>query len=510
MARLSPERLALLRKMLAEQGIEPRSGSAIPRRATSGPARVSFGQRRLWFEEQLEPGTSLYNDSLCVSITGGALDEDLFERSLQEVVARHEVLRTAFVSEGGQPLQLVQEHGRIPLRRFDLRACEPEQREREIERLLLEDVRGTFDLTAPPLVRGTLLRRADDAWEFALTMHHIVSDGVSYSILWRELGHCYAARLAGRQPALEPLPIQYADYAEWERARTSEERVREGVDFWAQALGKSRPEVALPLDFPRASVPRHRGAFHRFRFPEALLASLGEFCRREQLTSNWIFVAGYCALLHGYSGQLDLTIGMPSSTRTERELEDLIGFFVQTLLLRNDLGGDPTFRELVERTRARALDMSRWEDIPFDRIVQAIRPGRGTAVPLIQAWIAPMKDLMPKLELAGMRTSYRIVDPKNARFDLCLILDETSEGIEAYFEYDVDLFRPATVRSMAERYLALLRQVVDHPATRLELLSRTLARTNPLPAATPLDASALARPEGKKPIPKARRRVADG
>lgn len=508
----SPERLALLRKMLAAKGIERREQQVVPRRGREGPARVSFGQRRLWFEEELHPGTSLYNDSLCVSLAGAALDEDLFERSLQAVVGRHEILRTVFENHGGEPMQVVLPpgpNGTIPLRRVDLRDLGPAEAERELERLLLEDVRGPFALDRLPLARATLARRADDAWEFALTMHHIVSDGVSYAILWRELGLAYEAGLRGAEAALEGPPVQYADYAEWERSRMDEERLERGVRFWQEALGTDRPEVALPLDFPRPASAAHRGAFHRFRFPAALARALDEHCRREQVTSNWVLLAAYYALLHAGSGQTDVTVGMPSSTRSERELEGVIGFFVQTMLLRNDLSGDPSFRELVARTRRRALEMSRWEDIPFDRIVQAIRPRGGPEAgraPLIQAWIAPMKDLMPKLELPGMRSSYRIVDPKNARFDLCLILDETSEGVEAYFEYDVDLFRPATIRALAERFQAILRRVIERPEARLGELA-DVARAVEV---TREPAGAGRREGPRKKIAKARRRMAEG
>ncbi len=502
MTRPSPERLALLRRMLAEQGLGAPLGRSIPRRPGAGPAPVSFGQRRLWVEERLHPGTSLYNDSLCVSLAGGALDEELVERSLAEVVARHEVLRTGFEERDGEPLQVVRPRARLALRRADLRALAPEARAAELERLLLEDVRAPFDLAAPPLARASLVRVADDAWELGLTMHHLVSDGVSYSILWRELGRLYAA--GGAPDALEPLPIQFADFAAWERARADEERVRAGLDFWVRALGRERPALELPLDFPRPAAPAHRGAFCRFRFPPELCAALERSCRREQGTSNQVLVAAYCALFSSLSGQTDLTIGMPSSTRRLPELEGLIGFFVQTRLLRNDLSGDPSFAELLARTRERTLAAAAWDDVPFDRVVRAIRPEGAGETPLIQAWIAPMKDLMPKLELAGLSSRYRIVDPRNARFDLCLILDETAAGVEAYFEYDVDLFRAATVRALAERYLALLRIVLEHPETRLSSLAAALARLAPLPAQ---DAPRRA---GPRRIEAARRRVETG
>ena len=475
MGQPSNARIALLQKMLKEKGIEKRAG--IPRRADStSDAPLSFGQLRLWFLDQYEPGTSLYNDALALSIRGVELDIERFRRAFDEVVDRHDVLRTSFPTVNGEPVQRLfprasDEARALPFRVVDLRA-RPDAAA-ELEALQLEDVRGPFALDRLPLIRVTLARMGDTEYVFCLTMNHIVSDGVSYGIIYSELGAIYEALGAGRALELEPLPIQFADYAAWERATFDEATIARHLPYWKRKLGGELPRLAWPA---KAATPRNRGAYHRFRFDDGLYEALCEYCRTEQVTSNWVLMGAYYALLHGFGGQVDVRVGTPSSSRKRPELEGLVGFFVQTVLLRVDLSGNPTFRELLTRVRQTALEAAAHEDVPFDRIVQAIRPRRDPDdVPLIQAWIAPMKDLMPTLELPGASSSYEIVDGKNARFELALILDEARGGVEAFFEYDVDLFAPETVRDIADRYVRTLRQAVEHPETTLRLLSETVA-----------------------------------
>ncbi|MEW6074539.1 MAG: condensation domain-containing protein [Planctomycetota bacterium] len=476
MARPSARKLELLRKLMREKGLGGRPTVAIPRRSGGGDAPLSFDQRRLWFLDRLEPETSLYNDELVLRIEGRGFDPDRLDRSLQEVVRRHEILRTTFHEVAGEPIQRVHPELQLPLPRLDLRDRPAAAAAEECARILLDLVRAPFHLDRLPLVRTVLLRLADEAWELGLAMHHIVSDGVSYGIVYRELGALYAAAAAGEDSPLPPLPIQYADYAAWERATITEEAIRAKLPFWRGHLAGGPDLVRLPFAKPRAGHRTHRGAFHRFRIPDPLHAALAAFCRREEVTSNWVLLAGWFATLHLFTGQTDLRVGVSSSARTHTALEGLVGFFVRTLLVRGDLSGDPPFAMLVRRTRERALEASRYEDVPFDRVVRELRPpGRAGDAPIVQVWFGHMRDVIAPMPLPGLRTSYEIVDPGNARFDLCLILDETERGIECYFEYDVDLLAAATVTSMAERYADLLGLVLDHPQTRLGLLRETLA-----------------------------------
>jgi hypothetical protein len=482
MVRPTPKKLELLKRLLEEKGIRAAETPAgIPARGTDGDRRLSLGQERLWFLEELEPGTSLYNDALVLSIRGVELDPTVFRAALQEIVRRHTVLRATCQRGPDGPVQRVHATARLghelPFEVHDL-AGQPDA-SAQAARLFLSDTQAPFALDRLPLLRARLVRLAPGEWQFGLAMHHIISDGVSYGVVYRELGALYTAFAAGRPSPLPELPIQFSDYAAWERERITPERIEEGLAHWKRTLGGALPRLAWPA---RAATPRQRGAYHRFRFPDGLYAALTDFCRREHVTSNWVLLAAYLAFLHVLTGQEDLRIGNPSSTRKHKDLENLIGFFVQTVILRVDLAGNPTFRELLERTRRTALEAARHEDVPFDRIVHALRAqGNRPEAPLIQAWIAPMKDLMPVLELPGATSSYEIVDGRIARFELALILDEARGGVSAFFEYDTDLFDPEGVERFAERYMRILRQVVDHPETTLQLLRETTGAAPPAP-----------------------------
>ena len=490
MARPTPEKLALLRKMLAQRGIEKAATTGtVPRRTAGGDAPLSNGQTRLWFLDQFEPGSSLYNDALALTIRGIELDVDVFRRALQEVVRRHEILRTVFLTGPDGPVQRVLpvESARLgeelPLRVVDF-VSDGDGTEK-LKELLLEDVQRPFDLDRLPLLRSMLARTAPKEWVFSLAMHHIISDGVTYGVIYEELGALYRAYASDRDSPLEEPAVQFSDFAQWERDRVGEDEIARMLPFWTRYLGGELPALRWPAKKVR---PRNEGAYYRFRFPDALYAELQAFCREGQVTSNWVLIATYLVLLHTLGEQEDIRIGTPSSTRKHGELEKMLGFFVQTVILRVDLAGNPSFRELLDRTRATALEVSKYEDVPFDRVVQAIRPRRDERLaPLIQAWIAPMKDLMPTMELPGATSSYEIVDGKIARFDLALILDEARGGVSAFFEYDTDLFDGQVVSRLADRYMRLLRQAVQHPDTTLRLFREMAgpvdgAATPPKPA----------------------------
>ncbi|HED65928.1 MAG TPA: hypothetical protein ENJ09_10280 [Planctomycetes bacterium] len=506
MARLTPEKLALLRKRMAAKGIEKKRSAVIPRReGASDEAPLSNGQSRLWFLDQFDPGSSLYNDSLALTIRaaepGFELDVDAFRRAFAEVLRRHEVLRTSFHNGPTGPVQHIHpvEEARlgeeIPFVVRDLRELGETNARAELERLLLADVQEPFQLDRLPLLRVLLARVTDDEWVFGLPIHHIVSDGVSYSIIYAELAALYRAYTAGRPSPLEELPIQFADFAAWEHGKLDEAWIEEKLGFWKRYLGGDLPRIAWPA---KDAQPKNRGAYHRLRFSDALYSALQRFCRENEVTSNWVLMAAYFVMLHTLGGQEDIRIGTPSSTRKHAELEGLVGFFVQTVLLRVDLSGNPSFREVLARTRATALEVSKVEDVPFDRVVRAIRPQRrNDQVPLIQAWIAPMKDLMDPPRIPGAETSYEIVDGKIARFDFAIILDEARGGVTGFCEYDTDLFEPEVAAELSDRYQAILRQAVDHPDTTLKLFRGTF----PAPAKPGLSS-------GPTPLPRTQRRRA--
>ena len=512
MARPSANKLELLKKLMREKGMGDGPSSGIPRRTGGGDAPLSFSQRRLWFLDQLEPGTSLYNDELTLRVSGGVLDEERFEICLGQVVQRHEVLRTTFHDVGGEPVQRVHPGNPVSLERIDLRVQPEPARTAECARILRDRVREPYRLDQLPLARAVLIRLGDERYEFGLTMHHIVSDGVSYGVVYKEMGLLYAAGRPGSASPPAPLPIQFADYAAWERETITEETIQGKLGFWREYLADTPPLLELPFAKPRIGHRTHRGAFHRFSFPTPRYEALQAFCRDAQVTSNWVLLAGYFATLHLFTAQTDLCIGVSSSSRTRTELEPLIGFFVQTLLVRSDLADNPTFEELIRRTRARALEVSKHEDVPFDRVARELRrPGRSIDVPLIQVWFGHMRDIIPPMELPGLDTSYEIVDPGNARFDLCLILDEARGGLDCYFEYDVDLLPAETVARFAALYMDLLSLVLEHPRTRLDLLRETFPSPHAPPRADEPESEAP-RPPAKslKKLKKVRRRTLEG
>lgn len=503
MARPSSERLALLRKMMAQKGIEKtEQASTIQRRAKAGDAPLAGAQARLWFLDQFEPGSALYNDSLALTIAGIELDVQLFQRAFQEVLRRHEVMRSTFHTGPEGPLQRlvsmqeVRASGVMELKLHELLG--EADAESRLEELLLADVQEPFQLDRLPQWRGMLVHVAPRRWVFALTMNHIISDGVSYGILYRELGDLYRAYAAGRSSPLAELPIQFSDFAQWEHDRTPESRILELLPFWKRYLGGELPALRWP---GKAGKPEHQGAYHRFQFNDAFYRKLQEYCRREQVTSNWVLMAAYFVLLNSFAGQEDLRIGTPSSIRKHSELEPLVGFFVQTVVLRLNLKDNPSFVELLRLTRQTALEVQKHEDVPFERVCQAIRPRGQSAdeVPLIQAWIAPMKDLMEVMQLPGAECSYQIVDGKIARFDLALILDEARGGIQGFFEYDTNLFDEQHIAQFERKYTAILHQALEHPETKLRAFRELLAPE-------PDNLTQAAEPSSKKKIKRTKRR----
>jgi len=479
MARPSSERLALLRKMMAQKGIQKtQAAGTIQRRSSPGDAPLAGAQARLWFLDQFEPGTALYNDSLALTIEGIDLEPELFQRAFQEVLRRHEVMRSTFHTGPEGPVQRLlsmqeaEASGVMKLRVH--RLVGKQDAEAQLAALLLADVQEPFALDRLPQWRGVLVEVSAKRWVFGLTMNHIISDGVSYGIIYKEIGDLYRAFSAGRPSPLEDLAIQFSDFAQWEHDRTPESRILELLPFWKRYLGGELPALRWP---GKQAKPKNIGAYHRLRFSDALYKKLQEYCKREQVTSNWVLMAAYFVLLNSFAGQEDLRIGTPSSIRKHSELEPLVGFFVQTVVLRLNLQDNPSFKELLKLTRQTALEVQKHEDVPFERVCQAIRPRGQSAgqVPLIQAWIAPMKDLMEVMQLPGATSSYQIVDGKIARFDLALILDEARGGLQGFFEYDTSLFDAQHIAQFEKQYTSILHQALEHPETKLRVFRELLA-----------------------------------
>ena len=431
---------------------------------------LSYQQRRLWFLKQLEPDDPSYNMAGALLLKG-RLDAEALERCFDEIVGRHEPLRTAFVEVDGEPVQSIEPDTRLTLPLVDLSAL-PEGAKRErLEALLREEAERPFDLNCCPLLRTRLLRLDEDVHVLQLTMHHIISDGWSMGVLLRELRALYESRTGGAPAELPELPVQYGDYALWQRERLEGGELERQLAYWEERLAGLPESLELQTDRPRRAGHRQRGASVTFALPEALTSALKAVSRREGATLFMTLLAGFEALLYRHTGQETFAVGTPVAGRAREELKDLIGFFVNTLALRADLSGDPMFAELLGRVRAEALGAYAHQEAPFERVVERLRPARALdRSPIFQVMLAldntPQEEL--KLgELAAERVELR---DASVKYDLSLSLREEGGALSATLGYDADLFDEATVRALAGRYELLLEGVAADPARRVSQL----------------------------------------
>ncbi|HEU4560010.1 MAG TPA: amino acid adenylation domain-containing protein, partial [Longimicrobium sp.] len=447
----------------------PRDGSPLP---------LSFAQQRLWFIDQLEPGSTTYHIPFALRLRG-ALVRGALVRALDRIVARHEALRTAFHAVDGEPVQRIApvDESAFRLVEHDLHAA-PDA-EGELHRLVSDEARAPFDLEHGPLIRGRLVRMEADDHVLLLTMHHIVSDGWSMGVLHRELGALYAAFARGEPDPLPPLPVQYADYAVWHRRWVEGEVLRRQADYWRQTLAGAPELLELPADHARPARQDFAGASLPIRLDEPLTAALKTLGQRYGATLHMTLLAGWAAVLARLSGQDEVVVGTPIANRGRSEIEGLIGFFVNTLALRVDLSGSPSVAELLARVKERSLGAQHHQDIPFEQVVELVQPVRSLAhTSLFQVMFAWQNAPGGRLELPGLTLG--LLDPAgssaqvSAKFDLALSLWEDGGRIEGFVEYATALFERETV----ERWLGYLRRVLEGMVAdelgtveRLELLS---------------------------------------
>jgi amino acid adenylation domain-containing protein len=468
LAALSPEKRALLEAMLKKKGVAAPEG--ISRRADGGPAPLSFQQERLWYLDQLEPGRAAYNIPVTQLLTG-ALDVDALRRALTEVVRRHESLRTVFSARDGAPVQVALPPAAVPLPVDDLADVPAEVRDGAVERWVHTQAAGPIDLAAGPPFRAGLLRLDAERHVLAMTLHHVVGDGWSLGVLFRETAVLYAAFTAGRPSPLPPLDIQYADYAAWQRARLAGDALDQQLAWWRERLEGAPAVLELPTDHLRAAAPSGRGGRERHHFDAALLAELRAVARAENATLFHVLLAAFALLLGRYAGQQDVLVGSPVAGRAHRETEALIGFFVNTLVLRTDLSGDPTFRELVGRVRDATLAAHAHPDLPFERLVEELRPERSRAhTPLFQVMFVLQNSLGSRTEMPGLTVQAVEKGAPEAKFDLTLSMVEGGTGLAATVDYAADLFDPETVRRMIASLGVLLRAAAADPGRRLSAL----------------------------------------
>ncbi|HEX5727195.1 MAG TPA: amino acid adenylation domain-containing protein, partial [Longimicrobiaceae bacterium] len=421
------------------------------------PLPLSFAQQRQWFIDQMEGAGAAYHVASRVRLRG-PLDRTALARALERIVARHESLRTTFPAVQGEPEQRItpaDEHG-FTLRDYDLTGCADV--EGELRRLAAEEVAAPFDLAVGPLVRGRLVRMGPEDHALLLTMHHVVSDGWSIGVLYRELGALYAAFARGEGDPLSPLPVQYADYAAWHRRWVSSDAVEAQAEYWTQTLAGAPELLELPTDHPRPAKQDFAGASVDVELDEALTAALRTLSQRHGATLFMTLLAGWAAVLARLSGQDDVVIGTPSANRGHAEVEELIGFFVNTLALRVDLSGSPSIAELLGRVKERALGAQHHQDIPFEQVVELVQPVRSLGhSPLFQVMFAWQNAPDGTLELPGLAVGGGAAESDTAKFDLTLTLWEDGGRIVGSVEYATALFERTTV----ERHLAYLRRVLE-------------------------------------------------
>jgi amino acid adenylation domain-containing protein/non-ribosomal peptide synthase protein (TIGR01720 family) len=430
---------------------------------------LSFAQERLWFLDQLVPGSPFYSESAALRLKT-PINVPAMERSLGELVRRHEVLRTTFIVVNGRAVQVVSPPKSLPLPIVDLRRVPEADRDVTALRHATEEARGTFDLSKGPLVRTTLLRLGEQDYVFLLTMHHIICDGWSLNVFWRDLGAIYSAFCAFRPSPLAELPIQYADFSIWQREQLQGEVLRKQLNYWKERLN-NLPVLQLPSDHPRPAVFSYRGDIVYRVFPSSLLAGLKSVSQQEKSTLFMTLLAAFKVLLHRYTGQMDIVIGSPIANRNRVEIEDLIGFFVNTLVMRSDLSGNPTFREFLRRVREMARGAYAHQDLPFEKLVGELHPQRDLSRnPLFQV-IFQVGHAPAGAQQTG-NTDLPVLEVKRgtAKFDLRLDLWEGGRGLEAKFEYSTDLFEVASIERMADQYQVLLEAIASNPDQRIGYL----------------------------------------
>ncbi len=435
---------------------------------------TSFGQQRLWFLHQWEPGTPLYNISRSFKLTGRP-DIGALEQSVNELVRRHESLRTSFSVVDGQPVQVITPSLTITLPIVDLSSIPDAERESAALRLATEEARRPFDLSRGPLLRVTLLRLAEREHCLLLTLHHIVSDGWSLGVLFRELSALYEGFSTGKPSPLVELPLQYSDFAVWQRQWLAGEVLERQLAYWKNQLADVSNVLDLPTDRPRPPVQTYRGTRQNLELSQDLTIKLKALSLREGVTLYVTLLAAFQTLLYRYTQRDDILVGSPIAGRNRIEIEGLIGFFVNTLVLRTDLSGDPSFRELLGRVREVALDAYAHQDLPFEKLVEELHPQRNLShSPLFQVMFAFQNVPMTELSLTGLTVNSLNADRDTATFDLSLLMFEEAKSLNGTIEYNTDLFDSASIIRMIGHFQTLLESIVADPGlpiSRLGLLT---------------------------------------
>lgn len=435
---------------------------------------VSYAQQRFWMLDQID-GAGAYTMPIALRLLG-ALDVDALRRALQLIVDRHEALRTVFGMDGDEPVQVVLPHLDVTLPVADVSALPDDDREALVRARASENANAAFDLGTGPLFRCEILRLASEEHVLFVTFHHVVADGWSIGVFFDELRTAYAALRDGGTPTLRPLPLQYADYAVWQRRVVEGANGQRQLAFWAERL-RDVPGLEMQPDRARPPEQTSNGGKREHIISRDVVDGMRQLARREQATPYMAFLAAFVVLLHRYTGQADIVVGSITSGRLRAEVEPLIGLFVNTLAIRTDVGGDPTFDDVLRRVRERAMEAYANQDVPFEQVVEAVQPARDRSrSPIFQVAFQLLEGLAGELELPGVLVSRVPAAKDTTKFELTLMLHPSTDGaVRAVIEYNSDLFDSASVDRMLEHYAVLVAGIVADPAcavSRLPIMSQ--------------------------------------
>jgi amino acid adenylation domain-containing protein/non-ribosomal peptide synthase protein (TIGR01720 family) len=467
---------------LAERIVQLRQGEQVGKKYLAlqpvergGELPLSYAQQRLWFLDQFEPNSALYNIPTSWRLKG-TWDIKALQDGINAMIRRHEVLRTVIQEIDGVPMQYIRAYEPRMWSTIKLMHLSANDRELEMKRLMHDEANAPFDFGKGPLIRVQWIQMGKEDWVFLCTMHHIISDGWSMDIFIKEWLALYEEAVSGTPATLSPLPVQYADFAMWQREWLREDVLEQQLQFWKGQLVGELPVLQLPTDRPRPSIQSYRGAMHYVVFPNPLLEQLKALSREENCTLFMTLLAAYQGFLSRYTGQTDILVGSPIANRNYREIEEMIGLFVNTLVYRADLINDPTFKHLLSSVRQQALQAHEHQDVPFEKIVEAVQPERSMShTPIFQTMFNWQNDLRALLELSDRTMEWMVNSLSVAKFDLTVTMGETDKGLCIAFEYNTDLFDAATIERIAEHFGHWLQQIITHPEEpigSLELMSK--------------------------------------
>lgn len=447
----------------------PAADAAISPRDRSLACPLSPNQQRIWFMEQLNPGVPVYNESEAVRLRG-ELNIDLVEKALNVIVVRHEILRSTIQATGDEPSVAVHESWPLRLKQIDLSLLPRPQREAEVERLLIDEPRLPYHLETEPGIRATLLRLGQVEHVLILMMHHIICDWSSIGVLWRELSALYRAGCGDRPLVLPALPIQHGDYAVWQQQQMTQKHLAKDLAYWDDNLRGAPALLVLPTDRPRPRVISYRGARQRFRMPRELALAVRDCSRREKVSLFTLFTAALDTLLYRYTGQEDILVGIPLADRDRSELQSMIGFLLHTHVLRTQLSGELSFRELLARVQKGVLDLYAHRSPPFDQVVRRLKPERNLSYsPLFQVVLnwRDRDQLLSFIGLDGLEVESLMAESGTSKFDLTLMLTDGGDSIDLEMEYSTDLFDDARIERMVGHLNTLLEAIATNPEQRL-------------------------------------------